>query len=136
MIQTRVLTTLDQHIAAALWFAMSRPMDWDLCIVCQTVSLEKLRCPAKSASDQTPADVYSAFLENVEKFKDLNALPVDVDYGEHGQFKHLCNTMHHGTNNAFKSIITPYWSVPDRGKYERENVQKERLLTDLSVSPI
>ena len=53
-------------------------------IVCQTVSSEKLRCPAKSASDQTPADVYSVFLENFEKFKELNALPVDVDYGEHG----------------------------------------------------
>ena len=67
---------------------MSRPMDWDLCIVCQTVSSEKLRCSAKSASDQTPADVYSAFLQNVEKFKDLNALPIDVDNGEHGAVQH------------------------------------------------
>ena len=53
-------------------------MNWDLCIVCQTVSSEKLRCPAKSASDQTPADVYSAFLENVEKFKDLRLQNVRV----------------------------------------------------------
>ena len=54
-------------------FALSIPMDWDLCTVCQKVS-----------SDQAPADVYSAFLDNVKKFKDLNPSPVDVDYGEHG----------------------------------------------------
>ena len=65
-------------------FALSIPMDWDLCIVCQELSSEKLHCPAKSALDQAPADVYSAFIDNVMKFKDLNALPVDVDYGEHG----------------------------------------------------
>ena len=59
-------------------------MDCDLCIVCQKVSSEKLRCPAKSASDQAPADVYSAFIDNVKKFKDLNALPVDVDSRKHG----------------------------------------------------
>ena len=52
--------------------------------VCRKVSSEKLRCPAKSASDQAPAEVYSTFLDNVKKFKDLNALPVDVNYGEHG----------------------------------------------------
>ena len=51
-------------------FALSIPMDWDLCIVCQKVSSEKLCCPAKSASDQAPADVYSAILDNVMKFKE------------------------------------------------------------------
>ena len=65
-------------------FALSIPMDWDFCIVCQKVLSEKYHCPAKSASDQAPADVYSAFLDNVKKFNNLNALPLDVDYGEHG----------------------------------------------------
>ncbi len=64
--------------------AMSKPMNWDLCIVCQKNSSEKLRCPAHCASDQAPADVYSAFLQNVENFRELNALPVDVNFGEHG----------------------------------------------------
>ena len=48
-------------------FAWSIPMDRDLCIVCQKVSSEKLRCPAKS--NQAPADVYSAFLDNVKNSK-------------------------------------------------------------------
>ena len=71
-----VLTTSDQKRTAVLCLYL-----W-ICIVCQKVSSEKLRCPAKSASDQVPADVYSAFADN-KKFKGLNALPVDVDYREH-----------------------------------------------------
>lgn len=63
---------------------MSRPIEWNLCIICQRVSSEELRCPNKFASDRSPAAIYNAFLENVEEFKNLNALPVKVDYGKQG----------------------------------------------------
>ena len=53
-----------------------------------------------------------------------------------GQFKHLYSTMHRGTNNAIGSLIIPCWSVPDRNNHERGNLQREGLLTGLSVSPI
>ena len=81
-------------------------MDWDLCIVCQKVS-SKLRCPAKSASDQAPADVYSTFLDNVKKFKNLNALSVDVDYGEHGTvqaFVQLNMSWHKKCHQKFNTL--------------------------------
>ena len=57
-------------------------INWDLCIICQKVSSEKLRCPVKCSGNLAPVEIYNAFLENFNSFKDLGALPVKVDYGE------------------------------------------------------
>ena len=56
-------------------------INWDLCIICQKVSSEKLR-PVKCSGNLAPVKIYNAFLENFNSFKDLGALPVKVDYGE------------------------------------------------------
>ena len=61
---------------------MSKHIDWNLCIICQEISSAELRCPTKC--DRPPVDIYNALLENVEKFNELDALPVNVDYGEEG----------------------------------------------------
>ena len=53
-----------------------------------------------------------------------------------GQFKHLHSTMRHSTNNAIRSSINPCWSVPDGNNHKRGNLQREGLLTGLSVSLI
>jgi len=73
------------HLATfSVAVTMSKPIDWNLCIICQEISSAELRCPTKCASDRPPVDIYNVFLENVEKFKELDALPVNVDYGEQG----------------------------------------------------
>ena len=53
-------------------------MDWNLCVICQKTSDENLRCPLRNCSD-----VYSAFLSNVEEFRELDCLPVN-NFGNQG----------------------------------------------------
>ena len=43
-----------------------------------------------------------------------------------GQFQHLYSTMHHGKNNAIRSlIIIPCRSMPDGNDHERGNLEGE-----------
>lgn len=53
-------------------------MDWNVCIICQTKSND-LRCPADS-KESNGLQIYSSFLQNVEEFVRLDALPVSVDF--------------------------------------------------------
>ena len=52
--------------------------DWNLCIICGEGNGE-LRCPADSLQNNG-IEVYTNFLELVEKFRQLNGLPVDVSF--------------------------------------------------------
>ena len=58
-------------------------MDWSICIICKNRTQEKLNCPRKSLGCNAQ-EVYSAFLENVDEFRQIQALPVDVDFGPEG----------------------------------------------------
>ena len=49
-------------------------MNWALCVICQKKTSEELRCPLIN-----PLDVYNAFVKNVEEFKKLDCLPVEID---------------------------------------------------------
>ena len=54
-------------------------IDWNLCVICQKTSSEGLCCPLRNTSD-----VYSSFLSNVEEFRELDSLPVNVNFGNQG----------------------------------------------------
>ena len=58
-------------------------MDWSACIICKKTTPEKLSCPQKGFK-RNAREVYAAFLGNVEEFRQINALPVDVEYGTEG----------------------------------------------------
>ena len=54
---------------------MSETIDWNLCIICQETTTEELRCPIDD-----PLAVYNAFIKNVEEFKKINSLPIEIDF--------------------------------------------------------
>lgn len=53
---------------------------WNLCIICQTATSELLRSPLHAPN--FTIDVYKTFLYNVNGFKNLNALPVELDLAD------------------------------------------------------
>lgn len=59
-------------------------MDWTLCVICQNSrDTAPLSCP-KNRQNRSADDVYKDFLDNVREFEKIGALPVDIDFGEHG----------------------------------------------------
>jgi hypothetical protein len=60
-------------------------MDWKLCLICQKVTKEVLRCPLNNVSGSAnPLTPYETFLERSAKFRELNTLP--VPFGHCGEF--------------------------------------------------
>ncbi len=71
---------------------------WNRCVIFQQESAEPLKCPLESL--RTGGETfYSSFLENVEVFRSIEALPTDIYFGE-VTADDLNNTMHLGTNHA------------------------------------
>jgi hypothetical protein len=57
-------------------------MDWSICVICSECG-PALKCPADSYANNA-SEVYATFLKHVSAFKQLNALPVNVDFRENG----------------------------------------------------
>lgn len=57
-------------------------MDWTTCIICRNRKVEPLKYPIESLKKDCGLEVYTDFLENVKIFKELDALPINVDFGE------------------------------------------------------
>lgn len=57
-------------------------MDWTLCIVCQQQILEAVRCPLNTDGSGDKHEAYSSFLSNVNEFRKLNQLPVQLSFGQ------------------------------------------------------
>uniref|UniRef100_UPI00358E26DF uncharacterized protein isoform X2 n=1 Tax=Myxine glutinosa TaxID=7769 RepID=UPI00358E26DF len=56
-------------------------MDWSACVICQDTCSEGLRCPLNvRGTDQDK--VYATFLANVNAFRELNRLPVNLSFGD------------------------------------------------------
>ena len=64
-------------------------MDWSSCIVCQQDTSELLRCP-KNRINCDPV-VYKIFLQNVETFKSIDALPVKILINARASWHHSCH---------------------------------------------
>ena len=54
-------------------------MDWTNCIICQQSTSEQLSCP-QLTSKYDPLTVYKNFLLNVEEFKKLDRVPVELNF--------------------------------------------------------
>ena len=55
-------------------------MDWSLCLICQKETTEETRCP-KDRCIGDAIDIYRRFLENVAKFRELDALSTNLLFG-------------------------------------------------------
>lgn len=102
---------------------MSGRVNWTLCVICQKKTSEELRCPLIN-----PLDVYNAFVKNMEEFKKLDCLPVDIDLKEdghalmenHAKWHKQC---HQKFNNA----------KLERAKLKRQ--REEKTFDDLQCPP-
>ncbi|CAG9822112.1 unnamed protein product [Phaedon cochleariae] len=57
-------------------------VNWDRCVICQNDTGESLKCPLLTpgtSGEQT--DAYTTFLKNVEQFRSIDALPVELSFG-------------------------------------------------------
>ena len=53
-------------------------INWELCVLCQTETDETLQCPARS-SKLPVGSGYMPLAENLNQFKDLGIVPMDLD---------------------------------------------------------
>ncbi len=71
---------LKEHVSSALFGAVD--MDWTQCVICQQATSEPLRCPLKAGKPGHKSEAYSSFLPNVTQFRELDQLPVPLNFGE------------------------------------------------------
>ena len=107
--------------------AMSNPINWNLCIICQKLTTEELCCPTKCASDRSPADCLMLFFIIIQG---SGCISVKVDYGGYRTAQILVQN-DYGTNNVTRSSTIPCWREPSSGQNEREH-QKVMLPADLT----
>ena len=55
-------------------------MDWTPCVACQQKTAEVLKCSLKAAHARGKSETYASFLNNVNEFRDLNQLPVELNF--------------------------------------------------------
>ena len=53
-------------------------INWELCVLCQTETDETLQCPARS-SKLPVGSAYMSLAENLNQFKDLGIVPMNLD---------------------------------------------------------
>lgn len=93
-------------------------MDWSICVICKNIKdSSHLSCP-KNCQSRNAVAVYKDFLDNVREFKELGALPVEVDFGEQGTpecFAENNASWHRSCHQKF-----------NRCKLERERTKKRK----------
>ena len=66
-------------------------LDWIKCIICQESTKEALRCPLNSnGSPEANQQTYLAFLQNANSFREANALPTELKFGDNVDVDCLC----------------------------------------------
>ena len=72
-------------------------IDWSLCVICQKKTSEVLKCPLENPVQKarSKSEAYTAFLKNVEEFRNIDALPLIVKFGCEETAKNF--TFHHAS---------------------------------------
>ena len=58
---------------------MDRPLDWSKCVICQTSSVERLTCPARSKRKDNKGRGYATLAYDLEEFEKLDQLPESIN---------------------------------------------------------
>ncbi|KAK3889204.1 hypothetical protein Pcinc_006775 [Petrolisthes cinctipes] len=56
-------------------------LNWSRCVICQQDTSEPLKCPLHSRDPSDKTGVYASFLNNVEQFSVIDAVPVELLFG-------------------------------------------------------
>ncbi|KAK4327847.1 hypothetical protein Pmani_001696 [Petrolisthes manimaculis] len=56
-------------------------LNWSRCVIYQQDPSEPLKCPLQSRDPSDKTGVYASFLNNVEQFRVVDAVPVELLFG-------------------------------------------------------
>ena len=124
-------TLIQLLIWLAIWLVSMENADWESCIIC-IKSDGDLRCPVDSLQNNA-LDAYNKFLEVVEKFHNLNALPIDVKFeGENlgGLFYHHRSKWHKSCHLKFAASKLNRIKDQRGKKHESDDQRKSRRKLD------
>ena len=79
-------------------------MDWNICLICRKDTGENLRCPLDRRNCDS-RNVFQTFLQNVEEFRNLEALPVDLSFGPEFTADFILMKEQSGTTPATKTLL-------------------------------
>ena len=79
-------------------------MDWNLCPICKEETGEKLRCPTDRKNSDA-RDVHQTFLQNVDEFRTLGALPVNLESPSVYNVETFIEKKQNGITLATKSLL-------------------------------
>lgn len=109
---------------------MEESIDWEKCVICQDTTKESLKCPLKSnGTPEANRQTYASFLENVRSFRQLNALPVDIHFGEDVDVECLCRN-----NGSWHKTCHLKFSA-SKVKKAQERVDRKRKSEDEVPAP-
>ena len=61
--------------------SISTSFNWDLCLYCQNVTKESLRCPGLLVREgYDSASTYAKIAENIEQFENLPVFPINLRF--------------------------------------------------------
>ena len=92
-------------------------MDWTSCIICQKTTSE-LTCPINNRRYDS-MNVYEDFLENVEEFRKLDEIPIEIEHCQAFAAEHFVKnraSWHRSCNQKFNN-----------SKLERVRTRKRKL---------
>ena len=107
-------------------------MDWDLCVICQSFKTgEPLQCPALSKRKDVGAS-YSLFATNLEEFRKINAVPLNINTEVLNQVQGVEQTLndkkakwHKTCRNCFSNEIGPCEKKKNSGVTEQGKLRNE-----------
>jgi len=82
--------------------AACHPLDWQLCIICQTNNDERVICPANTKNKEDVVNIYGQFVKNVFEFKLHNALPMEFSLDCFESTTEVC---------VLQTLVSNLWSL-------------------------
>ena len=117
---------------------MSDNVRFELCLICQTDTKEKLNSPStghKSTNDQTGLEAYTLFLKNVCAFKKIDQLPTPILFDDNCQAQDLLSknvVWHRSCKRKFASdrLERAKQKRPSNKQKQKSFRSSEKLETD------
>ena len=81
--------------------------DWNKCVLCQTITPERLQCPTESKRHDVGVG-YSTIASRIRRFNDLHELPMPLELGRLDDGNGIEATFHENNARWHKSCHTKF----------------------------
>ena len=117
-------------------------LDWKKGIICQESTREALKCPLNSnGPPETNRQTYLTFLQDVNRFREADGLPVELKFGDDVDVDCLCRN--HGSwhkSCQLKFSISKLKKAQERAGRKRSEDsradEEEKTRTEMQETPI